>query len=278
MTRKPLFLVYDKRSEANTRTDTVPCAVRFDEDSSMFAGFEDRTERELLPYAIRPELLPTNDEPTVVDAHLSRQSPPSGRISEVRKASEPPPPPHSGPRHDRPDLFPPNELEKTVRLSQAPDPPLRRAAESNAEPKAPAAEPRPAERALLRSAARPVRRWILLLAALLAAVPAFLFGMSLGNGQLENAVRALVGSRAPAAAPPATDTARALAPAPAAKTAAAPAAASTPSPAHAAPNESRKVPAVRFEDLAVAEEAQPDPLKAEPAGRRPARPRGGERR
>jgi hypothetical protein len=72
MTRKPLFLVYDKRAEANTRTDTVPSAVRFDEDSSMFAGFEDRTERELLPYAIRPELLPLNDEPTVVAAQLSR--------------------------------------------------------------------------------------------------------------------------------------------------------------------------------------------------------------
>jgi hypothetical protein len=277
MTRKPLFLVYDKRSRANTRTDTVPCAVRFDEDSSLFGGIEERTERDLLPYAIRPELPPLNDDPTVVDGPLSGTARAAGRISEVRKASDPPPPPLSGPHHD--DLgFSLHELEKTVRLSQPPDLPQRRAAESNAE-SITQAESRPAEQALLRSANRPTRRWILLLAALLAAAPAFLFGMSLGNGRLQRAARALVGGqreeasgaaseRAASAAPVAAPAAPAVRSAPVTNAAPVTAPPVRPS-ATTAPAEARKVPAVRFEDLAIVQE-QP-PAEAEQPERRRAK-------
>jgi hypothetical protein len=251
MTRKPLVLLYDRSADANTRPDTVPCAVRFDEDSSLWSGKEEPTERELAPYAVRPELPLARDEATVAYP-LSPASTQDHRISEVRLASTPPAAPRSGPRHSVPPI-PAAPAAPAIANYLTPgsgdDGPT-----TSLEPTNGGGEQR--KGAPLPSATRPPQRWLLALVVLVAVIPAFLFGMSLGSGRLQRATQAFFGTTSATAVPPGPKHVPASRPPPSAAL----------HPSGSVPvRPAREVPAVRFEDLALDQPGQPaPPASAEP--------------
>lgn len=79
MTPKPRARKYDPDADVITRSDTVASPLRSSEEapSSGFAWRKPAEPRELEPYTARltePELLPTSDDPTVVDQGLARSS------------------------------------------------------------------------------------------------------------------------------------------------------------------------------------------------------------
>lgn len=79
MTPKPRARKYDPDVDVITRSDTVASPLRASEDApaSGLAWRKPAEPRELQPYTARltePELLPTSDDPTVVDKGLARNS------------------------------------------------------------------------------------------------------------------------------------------------------------------------------------------------------------
>ena len=79
MTPKPRARKYDPDVDVITRSDTVASPLRSSEDApaSGLGWRKQSGERELQPYTARltePELLPTNDDPTVIDQGLARHS------------------------------------------------------------------------------------------------------------------------------------------------------------------------------------------------------------
>jgi len=94
MTPKPRARKYDPDADVITRSDTVASPLRSSEDApaSGFGRREPPTPRELQPYTARltePDLLPPNNDPTVVDKGLARRSIAPRRAHEDRVSVTP---------------------------------------------------------------------------------------------------------------------------------------------------------------------------------------------
>jgi hypothetical protein len=254
--------VYDKDPDENTRPDTVPAALRFAEASALQSGIEHARPRELAPYPrlkemTLPDITAANDEATTVDPPLARPKKdlPSGPRHRSIETISTVPPPHarhpSGPRH-RPietisTVPPPSHARHRVPLAT-------HAVTRPVEP------PRIVEQARIVTtsppAAPPKKRWPTFLALAATAFAAAVFGTTLGNGSLGNAVGHLHLSPKPSEAnnPP-----------PALPTRDVPPTSALPRSAEATPTneppitsfgEAAVPPVVRVEDLPLAEEGK----------------------
>ena len=280
MTPQPRARKYDPDAEVITRSDTVASPLRVAEDAPS-SGFGFRAPRELQPYTSRSqELLPTSDDPTVVDGLVARSSlppprpreprvPPSApRASEQRMSLTPPRGPEprrslTPPRvpEQRVSLTPPRALEQRVSLAPARVPTQPLAAP---EPQARGADYGP---------------WLLVLgttlgAALIGAVLGYVTRPSVVEGAADTA-------RAPAVARPAPR-ATATPPAPSDVANSAPRSSDVGEPSRRAAS---TVPVMRLGELPVAEPPAPEPSAAPvsppprhaPAPRPPSTPRAGGR-
>jgi hypothetical protein len=261
MTPQPRARKYDPDAEVITRSDTVASPLRVAEDAPS-SGFGLRAPRELQPYTSRsPELLPTSDDPTVVDGLVARSSLPpprplesrvpasAPRASEQRMSLTPP----RGPEPRR-SLTPPRVPEQRVSLtpSRALDPRV-----SLAPPRVPS-QPLAAPGAAPEPQARGADYgpWLLVLGTTLGAA---LIGAVLGYVTRPSVVEGAADTeRAPVVARPAP---RATATPPAPRDAAngAPRSSDVREPS---PRAASTVPVMRLGELPVAEPPAPEPSAA----------------
>jgi hypothetical protein len=251
MARKQRGVGYDKDPDANTRPDTVPAALRFNDDSATWSNLSQRGERELAPYTSRPEILPPSDEPTVADRSLWRMPVPERRAADERPKRETPMP-SSGLRHRLASTAPPpvrkqpepapdtHETEVDAAPAPAHIPTLRRSPQGRSSATSLSTPPR---------AHRKNSRMFVITVALMT-IPASVLGMSVGNGSLERAFTSLLGARAEPQLTPAVPAARTTAPA--SETAVSTPPQKAARPARAAEPEAAPIPTLRFRDLPLA--------------------------
>jgi len=270
MTPQPRARKYDPDADVNTRSDTVASPVRLVEGVPA-SGFNRREQRELQPYTARStELLPTSDDPTVVDGPPPRRPISSPRAAEERGSLTP-----SRPSGDRASLTPSRPSRERVsftpshlvgeRVSVTPsrvlEPTLSLAPPRvPGQPFAPHQDPSAAVPPAGRARGVDYGPWLLVVATTLAAA---VIGAALGYVTRPNGDGAPAPTALTAPAPRAT-----AAPLPAARVE--PSAPSTPPARIEAPAATSTVPVMRLGELPVDEPVAPEP-SAEPTPPAPAR-------